>query len=179
MDLPYVMQRCRPCVFSVTVRSCTCFRLKIERRAKKTEQRNHPRPMILPRSSTRWLRSAHHWSAPRKSCILRAVRVAFVYLASESKLGTWRQYESPACKMTGSEILCLMIRFALAKNSTQTELFTYSMVVLFVVHGRLVVTPDAFIFLVGLCRGHPLLVTVEGLFAILINEHVAPRGTDN
>ena len=50
------------------------------------------------------------------------------------------------------------------------------MVVLFVVHGRLV-TPDAFIFLVGLCRGHPLLVTVEGVFAILINEHVAPRGT--
>ena len=59
---------------------------------------NHPRPMGHPRSSTRWLHSAHHWSAPKKSRALRAPRLAFVHLASQSELGefgTWRHYNSP------------------------------------------------------------------------------------
>ena len=30
----------------------------------------------------------------------------------------------------------------------------------------------------GLNRGRPLLATVEGLFATLFGDHVAPRGTD-
>ena len=55
------------------------------------------------------------------------------------------------------------------------------MAILFVlvIYGGLVVTPRVCIVSVGLHRGHPLLATVEGFFATLVNEHVAPRGTDN